>query len=82
MDGDANIRLKMLGEPVDDVPYQRENKNFAGDCVYFLQRHFIDCILSGKEFESNGDDYLKTIKVVEAAYDSAETEKAVVLDFD
>jgi hypothetical protein len=39
-------------------------------------------MLSGKEFESNGDDYLKTIKVVEAAYDSAETEKAVVLDFD
>jgi hypothetical protein len=36
-------------------------------------------MLSGKEFESNGDDYLKTIKAVEAAYHSAETAKAVVL---
>jgi D-apiose dehydrogenase len=82
MDGDADIRLKVLGGPVQDVRYQRENKNFAGDCVYFLQRHFIDCMLSGKEFESNGEDYLETIKVVEAAYDSAETAKAVVLGLD
>jgi hypothetical protein len=27
--------------------------------------------LSGREFESNGDDYLETIAVVDAAYDSA-----------
>ena len=54
-----------------DVDYPRANVNFAGDCVYFLQRHFVDCMLSGREFESNGDDYLQTIEVVEAAYESA-----------
>ncbi|MNC96786.1 hypothetical protein D3C83_142470 [compost metagenome] len=45
--------------------------NFAGDCVYVLQRHFVECMISGREFESSGDDYLQTIAVVEAAYESA-----------
>ena len=51
----------------------RERKNFAGDCVYFLQRHFVECMRSGAEFESNGVDYLKSIRVVDAAYESAKT---------
>jgi predicted dehydrogenase len=53
--------------------------NFAGDCVYFLQRHFTDCLLSGAEFESSGFDYLKTIDAVEAAYESARLGQVVRL---
>jgi predicted dehydrogenase len=71
MDTNSTIRLKPLGEPGRDVDYSRANVNFAGDCVYFLQRHFVDCMRSGREFESNGDDYLETIEAVEAAYESA-----------
>jgi predicted dehydrogenase len=71
MDTESNIRIKVLGCPGYDYQYQRERKNFAGDCVYLLQRHFTDCMLSGQEFESNGKDYLKTIQVMEAAYASA-----------
>jgi len=56
-----------------ELPYPRERKNFAGDCVYFLQRHFTDCMISGQEFENNGMDYLKNAAIVEAAYDSART---------
>lgn len=69
---DSTIRIKPLGEPGRDWDYPRQNVNFAGDCVYFLQRHFVDCMLSGREFESNGLDYLKTIEVVDAVYASAE----------
>jgi predicted dehydrogenase len=71
LDTESNIRVKPLGEPGREHPYARDNVNFAGDCVYFLQRHFVDCLASGQEFESNGFDYLKTIRVVEAAYESA-----------
>jgi predicted dehydrogenase len=71
MDTESNIRVKRLGEEARDHAYARENVNFAGDCVYFLQRHFVECMASGQEFESSGYDYLKTIRVVEAAYDSA-----------
>ena len=71
MDTSSAIRIKPLGEPGRDLDYPRANVNFAGDCVYALQRHFVECMLSGSEFESNGFDYLKTIAAVDAAYESA-----------
>ena len=77
MDTTSNIRITPLGEPAYDVDYQRENVNFAGDCVYATQRHFVDCMLSGTEFETNGRDYLKTLAVVEAVYESAATRQPV-----
>ncbi len=80
MNTDSTIRIKPLGEPSRDVDYPRTNVNFAGDCVYFLQRHFVDCMLSGRDFESNGGDYLATIRVVEAAYESARLGQVVRLD--
>ncbi len=71
MDGESHIRIKKLGEPASNLDYTRDPRNFGGDCVYALQRHFVDCMLTGKEFESSGADYLKTMKVVFAAYASA-----------
>jgi predicted dehydrogenase len=79
LDTESTIRLKVLGQAAVDVVYHREKKNFAGDCVYFLQRHFVDCMLSNREFESTGDDYLKTIAVAEAAYQSAALQEVVRL---
>jgi len=79
MDTESNLRIKRLGEPGRDVDYHRTNVNFAGDCVCAVQRHFVDCFLSDTEFESNGEDYLKTLRVVEAIYESAQSRKAVKL---
>lgn len=71
LDTGSNIRIKPLGQPGYDLDYPRANVNFCGDCVYFLQRHFADCMLSGAEFEASGEDYLKTLRVVDAVYESA-----------
>ena len=73
MDANSTIRVKRLGQPAAELDYARERKNFAGDCVFFLQRHFVDCMLSGHEFESRGHDYLKNVRIVDAAYESART---------
>ena len=77
MDAESRMRLKPLGEPAREVEYERDKRGFAGDCVYSLQRHFADGMLSGAPFESTGDDYLKTIEVVEAAYESAARQEVV-----
>ncbi len=77
MEADSSMRVKPLGEPVRPVPYEREDLNFAGDCVYALQRHFVDRWLDGHEFESCGEDYLRTLAVVDAVYESAATGRAV-----
>ena len=79
MDTASNIRVKPLGKEAYEVDYERENVNFAGDCVYALQRHFTDCMISGGEFESTGEDYLNTLRVVDAVYESAATGQVVRL---
>jgi predicted dehydrogenase len=79
LDTEARLRIKPLGAAALDVDYPHANVNFAGDCVYALQRHFVDCLESGDGFESNGDDYLKTLTVVEAVYNSASRSEAVKL---
>jgi len=71
LDIEANLRLKPLGGPGFDLTYEHADVNFAGDCVYRLQRHFVDCLASGAEFESSGTGYLRTLEVVDAAYESA-----------
>jgi D-apiose dehydrogenase len=76
---DSTIRVKRLGEPGRNLDYPRQDAGFAGDCVYFLQRHFVDCMLSGREFESSGRDYLQTMHVMEAAYESASRREEVQL---
>ena len=77
MDLSSTIRVKRLGQPAVELDYPRERKNFAGDCVFFLQRHFVDCMVSGEEFESSGSDYLSNVRIVDAAYESARTGSSV-----
>lgn len=70
--GDGRLTLQPLGESPRDVEYDCANRGFAGDCVFATQQHFVDCLRSGKEFETSGSEYLKTLRVVEAIYQSAE----------
>jgi len=48
------------------------NPVISGDCCYFAQRHFIDRLIDGKPFETNGTEYLRTLAVQDAVYESAE----------
>jgi len=70
LDTNGKITIKLLGEPSYQHHYDHQDINFAGDCVYALQRHFVDEFLNGKQFESTGEDYLKDVMAVEACYDS------------
>lgn len=80
MDSDANIRIKPLGKPSRIHEYPHEDVNFCGDSCYFAQRHFVDCLISGEPFETNGSEYLKTWEVQEACYESAESGQVVKID--
>jgi D-apiose dehydrogenase len=67
----GNITIQTLGSPERIHAYQHRNINFAGDCVYALQRHFADCLLNSKAFETSGRDFLNNIKIQELVYESA-----------
>lgn len=76
---DSRLTLQRLGEKEVELPYERADVNFCGDCCYFTQRHFVDRMLDGKTFETSGEEYLKTLTVQEAVYQSAETRSPVEL---
>lgn len=77
LDLDGNLTLKPLGQPSRRLDYRHERRGFCGDCVYSLQRHFTDRMLDGAPFESTGEDYLRTVALVEACYLSAEKNAVV-----
>jgi predicted dehydrogenase len=47
------------------------------DSFVTTQQHFIDCLESGAEFETSGEETLKTMAIVYACYRSAEEGRAV-----
>jgi len=73
----GNITIQTLGSPERVHAYHHQNINFAGDCVYATQRHFVDCLLSGGQFETSSETYLQNILIQEAIYQSA-IEKGVI----
>lgn len=70
--GTGRLTVQPLGESESEIDYKCEDRGFAGDCVFATQRHFIDCLREGRDFETSGAEYLKTLSVVEAIYQSAE----------
>jgi predicted dehydrogenase len=77
---DGRITVQQLGQPEIPHSYHHERRNFSGDCVYTTQRHFVDCMLADRPFETSGHDYLKTLAVQEAVYASDELGQAVRMD--
>ncbi len=76
---DGQITIKPLGQSPTKHDYPLTRVGFAGDCVYRTQQHFLD-VLNGAQCETSGREYLKTLKVVEALYESAERNRPVQLE--
>lgn len=74
---DGKITIQHLGKSEREHSYTHNNIGFAGDCCYIFQRDFIDNLLANKSFETDGTSYLRTLKVQEAVYKSAETNQLV-----
>jgi predicted dehydrogenase len=80
INGEGNILLRRLGEAEKLYPYAPSHRGFAGDSVLAALNHFIDCLRDGRPFETNGQDYLKTLAVQEAVYASAAQDRPVAVD--
>jgi hypothetical protein len=71
------LTIQALGKEETEHVYPHERRAFAGDCCYVTQRHFVDCLLGDRPFETDGTDYLRTLAVQEAVYQSAATHQPV-----
>lgn len=75
----GKITVQLLGKLEKEVNYQHQNKNFAGDCVFFAQQHFVRAFLNNLPFETNIEDYLKNIIAQEAIYQSNKDKSRILL---
>lgn len=64
------LTLQILGQPERPIDYHHENRNFAGDCVYYTQKHFVHCLLHSKIAETEGVNYLKNLEWQEHIYNN------------
>jgi len=76
---DGSMSVQPLGAPEHPNDYVHERRGFSGDCCLATQRHFVERLLDGRPFETSGREYLKTLAVVEALYESAERKAPVDL---
>lgn len=79
LDFDGRLYLKPLGGARHEHFYELSQKGFAGDCVYAVQKHFVETIQGGGEFESSVSDYVKSVRLVEEAYASANQKEVITL---
>lgn len=77
--GDGTLRIQKLGEPERPHEYAHSRNGFAGDCVFAAQRHFIERLLDGAPFETEGRAYLRNLAIQEAFYQSAATHRPVAV---
>ncbi|QDT62651.1 putative oxidoreductase YcjS [Stieleria bergensis] len=74
---DGRLLIQRLGQSEQPHHYNPSAANFAGDCVFATQQHFIACLLNDQPFETSGSEYLKTLQVQEAVYQSAQARTPV-----
>ena len=81
VDERGRLLLHLLGEPAREHSYVHEQRGFAGDCCFRAIQHFVDRLHDGVEFETSGRDYLRTLAVQDAVYESAAAERAVAVRY-
>ncbi len=74
---DGQMTIQSLGQAEVVHPYPHGQQQFASDCVFTTQLHFVDALRNRTAFETDGVEYLKTLRVQQAIYQSATTGQPV-----
>lgn len=61
------------------IAFDKPQTGYKGDSILALQLHFVDCLRTGARCESEGEDYLRTVKTVFACYESAATNQPCLI---
>jgi predicted dehydrogenase len=76
--GKSGTKVTDISPPL--LPWASRPWHNIQESVLAIQRHWVDCLASGKEPATSGADNLKTFALVEAAYAGAASREPVQLD--
>jgi len=77
--GDGRLWLTEYGGAEREHRFAISRSGYKGDSVWATQAHLAECLRTGQRSESDGRDYLRTVRAVEVCYRSAETNQVVAL---
>jgi predicted dehydrogenase len=78
LDRDGTITIKPLSKPAFKHEYEIPKAGYRGDSCRAALQHFVDCLFSGEQFETDGEDYLNQVmRAVFVGYESAQTQRVV-----
>jgi predicted dehydrogenase len=80
MSPDGRLWVTEYGGPERPHDFLIPATGYKGDSVHATQAHLTECLRSGARSESEGRDYLRTIAMVEACYQSAASGESVALE--
>lgn len=80
MDGYGRLALQQHGEQPQAHGYAIPETGYKGDSVFAFQQHAAACLRAGAPCESEGQTYLRTVRLVEACYESAASRRAVDME--
>lgn len=79
LSAEGQLTCQKLGVSETPVDYECADRGFAGDSVFATFQHFAQQLRGDKKFETSGREYLKTLAVQEAIYESAANGQTVVV---
>ena len=80
LDGFGVIRLRLAGEKVwQTIPYEFDDNDFGGDCVFLFQKHVVDHLAGMGPLETEAGFWLANMRLEDACYRSAREERRVAV---
>ena len=77
LDEQGGLHVAKYGEPETEHAFATPEQGYKGDSVKATNEHLAACLRDETPCESEGKEYLKTVALVEACYESSRTGKPV-----
>ena len=79
LNGDGKMTLRQRGSnQLNAIPYDMQDNDFGGDCVFHFQNHIVAHILD-QQVGNYAEDYLRNLEIEEAVYHSAQIKQAIAI---
>ena len=79
MTAQGELFITAYGQPEIKHNYEIPSQGYKGDSVFAAQQHYAACLRDGTPCETEGENYLQTVRAMFACYESAETGKLITL---
>lgn len=71
MNPEGGIAITVPGLAARELEFERPDTGYKGESVLAAQQHYIECLQTGQICESEGSNYLNTVRLVEVCYEAA-----------